>query len=215
VNVIISATKGGLADAADEHLFHSPIFAGVALVKLSGEGCVQDMRRVLKGAEKLKKLVRKYSRNPKDYNGDKIIERLDFGMEFSARSWAQIHSIDVERLQSACRESEMREGLLKIITSFLDQPNRDFLVPFIHTHHDRETSRHWPRISHDVRITVPCMAKKHSRSWELAPFDLSTGSPRRSRGTQTYVRMRTPSFDSSADVGQYYDTCKSMYHVGS
>lgn len=48
-------------DAADERLFHSPIFAGVALVKLSGEGCVQDMRRVLKGAEKLKKLVRKYA----------------------------------------------------------------------------------------------------------------------------------------------------------
>jgi len=59
---------------------------------------------------------------------------------------AQIHSIDVERLQSACQESEMREGLLsepdtlrgdddlclpvtEIITSFLDQPNRDFLVP--------------------------------------------------------------------------------------
>lgn len=62
MNVIVSATKGGLADAADEHLFHSPIFAGVALVKLSGEGCVQDMRKVLKGAEKLKKLVRKYSR---------------------------------------------------------------------------------------------------------------------------------------------------------
>jgi hypothetical protein len=49
-------------DAADERLFHSPIFAGVALVKLSGEGCVQDMRKVLKGAEKLKKLVRKYAR---------------------------------------------------------------------------------------------------------------------------------------------------------
>ena len=49
-------------DAADERLFHSPIFAGVALVKLSGEGCVQDMRRVLKGAEKLKELVRKYAR---------------------------------------------------------------------------------------------------------------------------------------------------------
>ena len=89
-------------------------------------------------------------------------------MEFSARSWAQVgegtirvllgntpesdcssaqvHSIDVERLQSACRESEMRDGLLsepstlhgeddlclpvtEIIASFLDQPNRDFLVP--------------------------------------------------------------------------------------
>ena len=62
MNVIISAAKGDLADAADERLFHSPIFAGVALVKLSGEGCVQDMRRVLKGTEKLRKLVQKYAR---------------------------------------------------------------------------------------------------------------------------------------------------------
>ena len=62
MNVIISAAKGSLTDAADERLFHSPIFAGVALVKLSGEGCVQDMRRVLKGAERLKELVRKYAR---------------------------------------------------------------------------------------------------------------------------------------------------------
>lgn len=62
MNVVISAAKGGLGDVADERLFHSPIFAGVALVKLSGEGCVQDMRRVLRGAEKLKKLVLKYAR---------------------------------------------------------------------------------------------------------------------------------------------------------
>jgi hypothetical protein len=62
VNVIISAAKEDLADAADERLFHSPIFAGVALVELSGEGCVQDMSRVLRSTEKLRKLVRKYSR---------------------------------------------------------------------------------------------------------------------------------------------------------
>jgi hypothetical protein len=63
--VIVSAAKRDLAGhAADERLFHSPIFAGVALAKLSGEGCVQDMRRVLDGAAKLKKLVRKYARVP-------------------------------------------------------------------------------------------------------------------------------------------------------
>ena len=50
-----------VAYTADERLFHSPIFAGVALVKLSGEGGVQDMRRVFRGAERLKELVRKYA----------------------------------------------------------------------------------------------------------------------------------------------------------
>jgi hypothetical protein len=29
-------------------------------------------------------------KNPKDYDGDKIIARLSFGREFSARSWAQV-----------------------------------------------------------------------------------------------------------------------------
>jgi hypothetical protein len=37
------------------------MFAGVALVKLSGEGCVQDMSKVLRGVEKLKKQVQKYT----------------------------------------------------------------------------------------------------------------------------------------------------------
>lgn len=46
--------------AADKDLFRTPIIAGVALEKLLGEGCVQDMRKVVKGAKKLKKLARKY-----------------------------------------------------------------------------------------------------------------------------------------------------------
>ena len=46
---------------ADDDLFHTPVIAGVALKKLLGEGCVQDMRKVVKGAKKLKKLAREYA----------------------------------------------------------------------------------------------------------------------------------------------------------
>ncbi len=45
--------------AADKDLFRTPDIVGVALEKLLGEGCVQDMRKVVKGANKLKKLARK------------------------------------------------------------------------------------------------------------------------------------------------------------
>jgi hypothetical protein len=45
---------------ADEDLFHTPVIAGVVLQKLLGEGCVQDMRKVVKGANKLKELARKF-----------------------------------------------------------------------------------------------------------------------------------------------------------
>jgi len=48
--------------AADKDLFHNPVIAGVALKKLLDEGCVQDMRKVVKGANKLKKLARKYAK---------------------------------------------------------------------------------------------------------------------------------------------------------
>ena len=34
---------------------------------------------------------------------------------------------------------------------------------FIHSHHDRRTSTHWPPISSEDRMTVPCLAKVHSR----------------------------------------------------
>jgi hypothetical protein len=57
-----SLSQRDVAYTVEEHLFHSPIFAGVALVKLSGEGCVQDMRRVFRGAEELKELAQKYAR---------------------------------------------------------------------------------------------------------------------------------------------------------
>jgi hypothetical protein len=110
-----------------------------------------------------------HKQNPKDYDGNKIIARLSFGREFSARSWAQvswrhnramlsdtpetdcsarqIHSIDVERLQSACQESEMRQRIhgepsklliettnhylleTEIIASFTEHPKCDFLIP--------------------------------------------------------------------------------------
>jgi hypothetical protein len=60
--VIASAYKRDVAYAADELLFRTPVLADVALVKLLGECCVQDMCRVLRGAEKLKKLARKYTK---------------------------------------------------------------------------------------------------------------------------------------------------------
>jgi hypothetical protein len=47
---------------ADRDLFHTSVIADVALQKLLGEGCVQDMRKVVKGANKLKKLARKYAK---------------------------------------------------------------------------------------------------------------------------------------------------------
>ena len=47
---------------ADKDLFRSPVIAGVALEKLLGEGCVQNMRKVVKGAKKLKKLALKYAK---------------------------------------------------------------------------------------------------------------------------------------------------------
>lgn len=46
--------------AADKDLFRTPVISGIALEKLLGEGCVQDMRKVVKGAKRLKKLARKY-----------------------------------------------------------------------------------------------------------------------------------------------------------
>jgi hypothetical protein len=46
---------------AEKYLFHTPVIAGVALEKLLGEGCVQSMWKVVKGAIKLKKLAWKYA----------------------------------------------------------------------------------------------------------------------------------------------------------
>ena len=47
---------------ADERLFGSPIVLDVALEKLLNEGCIQDMRKVVHGAEQLKKLAQKYAK---------------------------------------------------------------------------------------------------------------------------------------------------------
>lgn len=47
---------------ADERLFGSPVIIDVALEKLLSEGCIQDMRKVVQGAEKLKKLAQKYAK---------------------------------------------------------------------------------------------------------------------------------------------------------
>jgi len=138
---------------------------------------------------------------PGRYEGSKIIARLSFGEEFSARSWAQLHSIDGSRLVSAYSEEEMRYVLRRIITSFLEKSNAAFLIPFIHSHHDRKTSTYWPPISSEDRMTVPCLAKVHSRSWELAPFDVFTGRERRSQEAKTYSRICT--LASTADIIQF------------
>ena len=47
---------------ADERLFGSPVIIDAALEKLLNEGCVQDMRKVVRGAEQLKKLAQKYAK---------------------------------------------------------------------------------------------------------------------------------------------------------
>ena len=62
LRMIASAYRKDVAYAADELLFRTPVLVDVALVKLLGEGCVQDMCKVLRGAEKLKKLARKYTK---------------------------------------------------------------------------------------------------------------------------------------------------------
>ena len=99
---------------ADERLFGSPVIIDVALEKLLHEGCIQDMRKVVQGAERLKKVAQKYAKVgpaytasfslgffyieaaadaqqlPEDYDGRNIIAHLSFSEEFSARSWAQV-----------------------------------------------------------------------------------------------------------------------------
>ena len=50
------------AHTADERLFGSPVIIDVALEKLLNEGCVQDMCKVVQGAEQLKKLAQKYAK---------------------------------------------------------------------------------------------------------------------------------------------------------
>jgi len=185
----------------DKVLFYTRVIAGVALEKLLDEGCVQDMRKVVTGAKELKELAREYAERPELYDGSEIIARLSFAEEFSARSWAQLHSIDASRLVLVCSEEDMRYGLCYIITLFLERSYAPFLVPFIHSHHDRKTSTYWPPIRAEDRMTVPCLAKVHSRSWELAPFDIFTGREQGSREAKTYSRFCTPS--SSADISQY------------
>lgn len=106
----VSIAEESVVYAADKHLFRTPVIAGVALEKLMGEGCVQDMRKVVKGANKLKKLAQKYAKvgvafmfnlsyffidvdtkqRLERYESSEIITRLSFAEEFSARSWAQV-----------------------------------------------------------------------------------------------------------------------------
>ncbi|KAI0295867.1 hypothetical protein B0F90DRAFT_1136260 [Multifurca ochricompacta] len=169
----------------DACLFQAPVITDIALEKLLGEGCVQDMRKVVHGAKRLKKLARKYTRHTRDYDGREIIAHLSFGEEFSARSWAQMHTIDPKRLEDACSEAEMRDGLRQFIECYVHESDVAFLVPFIHSHHDNETSLYWPTVSPEGRIMLPCLAKTYARSWELAPFDISTGRRRRYREHKT------------------------------
>ncbi|KAF8259445.1 hypothetical protein EI94DRAFT_1707107 [Lactarius quietus] len=188
---------------ADERLFGSPVIIDVALEKLLNEGCIQDMRKVMQGAERLKKLAQKYAKVGVacttsstlaaaeaeqllgDYDGREIVAHLSFSEEYAARSWAQLHSLDLGRLEEVCSDVEMRRGLRQIIDSFVRQSDVAFLVPFIHSHHDKETSHHWPTVSPEGRLTLPCLAKMYAKSWELAPFDVSTGIRRERRGTKT------------------------------
>ncbi|KAI0259216.1 hypothetical protein BC834DRAFT_641529 [Gloeopeniophorella convolvens] len=165
----------------DERLFRIPVIAGVALEKLLDPECVQDMRRVLDGAERLQKLARKYSKHPEEYDGRKITGYLSFCEEFAARAWVQVRAVDPSRLVGTYSEADMRRGLKQITDWFVCQSDPAFLVPFIYSHHDRETSQSWPKVSHASRITLPCLAKKYAKSWELAPFDVSTGKRRESR----------------------------------
>lgn len=45
----------------DERLFRAPVITDTSLVKVLGEGCVQDMRRVVQNAEKLKSLAQMFA----------------------------------------------------------------------------------------------------------------------------------------------------------
>jgi len=109
--------------AANKNLFLTPVIAGVALGKLLGEGCVQDMRKVVEGAIKLKKLARKYAKvsvpchvwlvvnvDTKQslgrYDNRKIIARLSFAEEFSARSWAQVSEETIRTLGAHMIETD-------------------------------------------------------------------------------------------------------------
>ncbi|KAN0135439.1 hypothetical protein V8E53_006718 [Lactarius tabidus] len=170
---------------ADERLFGSPVIIDVALEKLLNEGCIQDMRKVVHGAEKLKKLAQKYAKFLEDYDSREIVAHLSFSEEFAARSWAQLHSLDTGRIEEVCSEVEMRRGLRQTIDSFVHQSDVAFLVPFIHSHHDKGTSHHWPTVSAEFRLALPCLAKKYAKSWELAPFDVGTGMRRDRRESRS------------------------------
>jgi hypothetical protein len=112
---ICQCSKRYRIHTADERLFGSPVIIDVALAKLVNEGCIQDMRKVVEGAEKLKKLAQKYAKVgaartasfgfcvadakqlPGDYDGREIVARLSFSEEFAARSWAQVSGSHAKR----------------------------------------------------------------------------------------------------------------------
>ncbi|KAI0066178.1 hypothetical protein BV25DRAFT_1988640 [Artomyces pyxidatus] len=170
--IIIAHVKG------DEQFFRTPTQSGRTLESLFGPACLPDLRGALDRVRQLRDVAAAYIQSPQVYDGGRVAAFLDFGVEMQQKMQRQVKAVDSRRIAQVVSPEEMGAMVQCNVHWFTSQCDIQFLLPYIHSHHDRATSQYWPPMNPEGWKMLPEFVQPHARCWELAPFKISYNRPR-------------------------------------
>ncbi|KAJ8521190.1 hypothetical protein ONZ45_g2099 [Pleurotus djamor] len=89
----------------------------------------------------------------------------------------KVAAIDSKKLAEQFSEEALNKMMFDNMTWFGQQAGVEALIPYIISHHDTATSKHWPCIPPEALAALPELVKKNSACWQFAPMHPTTKAP--------------------------------------
>ncbi|KAH7907881.1 hypothetical protein BJ138DRAFT_1158960 [Hygrophoropsis aurantiaca] len=154
-----------------DHLFFTSTSCGVPLVKAIGPACNPDTLPIKDSLAQLTRVIVSWNENPRAYSPDVLRSAVGFGLRLARDMKAQLASLTFDRLSSAVSDKNLRDMIRDNVEWFAAKSDITFLLPFVISHHDSSTSRHWPPIHDQGLQALPNLVQEHAGCWRFAPVD--------------------------------------------
>jgi len=141
---------------------------GISLSDILSPSCIPSIRVVEKDVDLLMETIGHFGR-------DSMLDRLEsLGRTIADQMNSQLASVNCERLISVYSDQVFRGMIISNMNWFGANSDISFLLPFIVTHHDPNTSPHWPTFTGEGRKAFPELVHTHSSCWKFALFHPSS-----------------------------------------
>ncbi|KAH7921286.1 hypothetical protein BV22DRAFT_1038858 [Leucogyrophana mollusca] len=158
-----------------DHLFFTSTAHGLPLTTTVGPACNPDDLSIHDSLTQLNATLTTWSQDPAVlYSADALRQALAFGPHLVNCMQTQLAALSFDSLSSAISDKDLREMIRDNVEWFASNSDTSFLLPFVISHHDSNTSPHWPTIHEQGLKALPTLMREHAGCWQFAPIDPMT-----------------------------------------